>query len=599
MSQEVYREELDRIEGLELETSDNVCVVYIGDKGEISEPIDAVSALQEMWNSRTLKPSKPPVSATLDGVSGKYESRKSFENSNQSLKEIGYESGFQENIFLDKIQPTPYDPNAIIKLMKMSEVHAKCVRVKVRDSVARSYKIKSRFPIRTSDTDKVGSDYGISITEKEFQEDSRKIVKFIESCNSHEEFSEICYKVGLDKESIGWGAFEVIRDGSGKIARLQHIPATRVRVLEGFSGFVEEDPSKVGEDRYTFYQPFGYKVGKWVDDPYDLRQKPGKVFKPYDPDEDGELRIGNNGLTFNLIDKFTGDRIKRKSTAAFKDAANEILFIPNTDNTTIYYGITDAISALGGIIVNSKIEDYFHQFFEHNCVPRYVVIIKGATVQDEFLRLITDYFENKVKGSAHKTMILALTGYGNKNIEVEFKPLDMNLDSKDFSEIKKANDQRIMTAHGIPPAVLAINETANLGSGRGMSQADLYKNRVILPLQLYWASRLNKLFKLGLGCRFAKIEFDPMDIRDALQVAQALNLLLNLGVLTINEARRQLGMEGNLLGGDVAFVRIKEGSAIKVEDLPNLTTKLAEMGTYDEDTDSVIPVQDISIEEFQ
>jgi capsid portal protein len=380
----------------------------------------------------------------------------------------------------------------------------------------------------------------------------------------------------MDKEAIGWGAFEVIREASGKIARLQHLPATKLRVLIGFQGFVEiiDTSLNARSGRHTYYQPFGQKFGKYIDDPFDLSSRPKKIFKPYNPEEDGELEIGNKGLTFNLVNKLTGEPLKGKLQTNFKKAANEVLFIPNTHSSTIYYGYSDIVPSIGAVITNVHIRDYLLQFFEHNCIPRHAVIIKGAKVDDKFMELITDYFENKVKGSAHKTIILALTGFGNKNVEVEFRSLAADNKEADFLNTRKANDAQIMAAHGIPPAILGINDAASLGSGKGLSQADLYKNRVILPLQMFWASKLNKLFRLGLGCNYAKIEFDPMDIRDALQVAQTLNLLLTLGVLTINEARRQLGLDGNLKGGDVSFVRTPPQNLIKVTDIPKLKSLL-------------------------
>lgn len=570
---DVLRDELPMPKGVEL-SPDGVCTVFVGkdenEKTQVTGPTATEDILRTiMSNGNGYNDS---LAKTLN--SDKHATSKSFENSNQSPEEIG-STGLDTNFFDDRIVDPPYDPDCFAKFLELSEVHERCVKVKVRDSVGRSYRIKAKYPIKTDNTSKADS-HGMTISEKQFQNDCIKILQFIENCNSIEEFAEICYKVGMDKEAIGWGAFEVIRNGSGKIARLQHIPATRLKVLKNFEGFVEERTDVVSamSKQYNYYQPFGQKVGKYIDDPMDLSSRPKKKFKPYNPEEDGELEIGVDGLTFNLVDKNTGEKLKGRVQTNFKKAANEVLFIPNTHSNTIYYGYSDIVSAIGAIITNVHIRDYLLQFFEHNCIPRHAVIIKGAKVDDKFMELITDYFENKVKGSAHKTIILALTGFGNKNVEVEFRALTTGNKEADFLNTRKANDGQIMAAHGIPPAVLGINDSASLGSGKGLSQGDLYKNRVILPLQLFWANKLNKLFKLGLGCKYAKIEFDPMDLRDALTVAQTLNLLMVQGILTINEARRQLGIEGNITGGDTAFIKTAPTGVLKVEDIPVLESML-------------------------
>lgn len=559
-----------------IEPKDGICTVFIGDDNSTSRVTSTEDILNILMSNKNGY--NESLAKTLN--SEKQDTAKSFENSNQTRAELGEVEVFKTNMFDGRIQEPPYDPKCFEKFLHLSEVHAKCVKVKVRDAIGRAYRIKSRHPVNT-DNVAFDDDRGMSIREEDFQADVIKIINFIENCNLHEDFAEICFKVGMDSEAIGWGAFEVIREGSGKIARLQHLPATRLKVLSGFEGFVEELPSQSGSQsgrRYTYYQPFGQKFGKFIDDPFDLRTRPNKIFRPYNPEEDGALEVGNDGLTFNLVDKETGEPLKGKIQGNFKKAANEVLFIPKTHSSSIYYGYSDIVPAIGAIITNVHIRDYLLQFFEHNCIPRHAVIIKGAKVDDKFMELITDYFENKVKGSAHKTIILALTGFSNRDVEVEFKALTSGVKEADFINTRKANDQQIMTAHGIPPAILGINDAASLGSGKGLSQADLYKNRVILPLQLLWASRLNKLFRLGLGCMNSKIEFDPLDIRDSLQIAQTLNLLMVAGVLTVNEARRQLGIEGNLDGGDYAFIKSPPGNILKVSDLPALKSLLVVQG---------------------
>lgn len=581
MSEEIFRDHIKAPEDIIFE--DAICTAFVVED-KITEEVSIAelafdSVMESFYNKKNVKLKNDSKELSI----------KNFEQSTQSQDELNDLQAITD--FLDpkfEVQPTPYDPRLLMKLQELSPVHSKCVKVKVRDSVGRSYKIFSKYPISADEGDNTTTGT-LTITEETFQEEVKRIKNFIDNCNSNEDFPEICYKVGLDKEGIGWGGFEVIRDGTGKVAKLMHIPGERIRTLKGFKGFIEIDDNSSLETRYTYYQPFGQKVGKWIPDPFDIRPVPRQVFRPYDPDEDGELRVGQNNLQFNLMDKRTGEPMKGRVSTNFKNAANELLFIPNTHNSTIYYGISDIISAIGAILVNNKILDFYHQFFDHNCIPRYVVIVRGAKVEDSFHKMLNDYFENKIKGSAHKTMILTLGGIGGNRAEVEFKALNEGIKDSNFDSLEKANDQKIMTAHGIPPAVLAINEAASLGSGKGNSQAELYKNRVILPLQLFWANKLNKLFRLGLGCKYARIEFDPMDIKDALQLAQSLNYLLTLGVLTINEARRQLGMDGNLKGGDVAFVRLREKSLIKVEDLPTLTAELEEM------EDSEEPAKDIEI----
>ena len=46
------------------------------------------------------------------------------------------------------------------------------------------------------------------------------------------------------------------------------------------------------------------------------------------------------------------------------------------------------------------------QFFEHNTVPRYAVVIEGAKLAKDVKDAIMQYFGQHVKGKAHKTLII-------------------------------------------------------------------------------------------------------------------------------------------------------------------------------------------------
>ena len=499
---------------------------------------------------------------------------KSFEHSTQSEQEIG--GGFRSlDAFDAKVQDPPHDPEAFLKFLDFNEVHAACVEVKVRDTTSREYRIKSKYPFSGDGTET--DIHGIAITEDAFQADCKMIKDFITNSNDTETFEETCFKVAQDRESIGWGAFEVIRQGNGRIARLQHIPAVRLRVLEGFQGFAEILPAEdhtSSKTRYRYYQPFGAKVGKMVPDVFDITGKK-QIFRPYSPEEDGELKVGENGLIFRLMDPKTGEPMRGSVNRNFKNAANEVLFLPKTSNNTIYYGSPDIVPAIGAILSNVHIRDYQLQFFEHNCIPRYVVIIKGASVDDEFMEMIEDHFENRIKGSSHKTMIMALTGFGNRNIEVTFEKLGVEGKEADFLATKISNDAVIKAAHGIHDSVIGISQASQLGSGSGLSQGEHYKDRVVIPLQRYWASKLNDMFRLGLGVLNAEIEFDPKDCRDQEAVSRSLVQLVQAGIIDINEARKELGYE-SIEGGSVNFARIKNGSLVKVEDLPKIESELTD-----------------------
>lgn len=542
-----------------LQTEEDCFTVFVGGDNEI-ELLDKEEIREKSLGKDTGK--KKP---------NKYLAEKRFEHSNQSESEITGQGNL--DIFEKKIAPVPYDPYDLALLLESSPIHYKACDVKARDSVGREYKLLPKYPLKDLESE---DKHSRTTSKEEFQKDCALIEDFLEEVNSDKTFQELAYLVAMDRESIGWGAFEVIRRADGKIAKLDRIPAVRLRALEGGDGFVEIDFTR-SEDAfedtmiYRYYQPFGQKVVAKELDPFDFDQTGKTVKVPYNPEKHGELNtLTNQALDWNLRDKNTGKKISTSGTNFTKKAANEIIFFPNDHNNTVYYGYADVVPAIHNVIMNININKYQRDFFKNNCIPKYAVIIKGKKISKEFKKEIADYFDKSLKGENFQTMILALSQGLGASVDVEFRELDSGRKEADFLETLGSNNQEIITAEGVPPALLAVHDSASLGSGKGMAQAELYKDRFVIPSQIFYANRINKMFKLGLGVSSAIIKFDPLDVRDNHQVAQVIQLLLSVGCLSINEARRQLGMDPTI-GGDVHFLRLKEKSIVRVNQIQEVT----------------------------
>lgn len=121
-----------------------------------------------------------------------------------------------------------------------------------------------------------------------------------------------------------------------------------------------------------------------------------------------------------------------------------------------------------------------------------------------------------------------------------------------------------MTAHGVSPAIIGIAESSELGSGKGLSQAEIYKDRIVSPSQKKWGHWLNRLFKLGLGVQSVSLKFNPLDIRDMKAEQEMHDGYLERGVETINEVRKAIGLDA-ITGGDRAFIII-QGQGIQFVD---------------------------------
>lgn len=490
--------------------------------------------------------------------------KKGIEGSNQSEEEIGMSTLASVNVRGNEYINPPYNPQHLADLLEQDETHFRAVSAKVGDIVGKPYVIKSF--LRVLKNKKEARQLKLSendyVLEEKYREQVRVIEKFIEKCNPHKGFLGVLKSAAMDFEAIGWGAIEVIRSYDKKILRIEHVPAARLRVLKGHKGFVELAENT--DVPYRYYQNFGEKVGKRRESPLTGR----KAFTPFDPDEDN---FDDSDLVWNLVDKETFEPIPRGGLPSLSRAANEILFIPKIHPNTIYYGYSDIVPALASVIINARIREYQAQFFENNAIPRYAIIVTGSSLTPELKQSLQEYFTKEVKGQSGKTLVLAIPSSPTKEVKIEFKALDVNSKEADFLETMKANNASIQVAHGTPPAILGVAEHSELGSGKGLSQAELYKDRIIMPNQYFWQEILYRLTSLGLGVTDAYLGFTPFDVRDRMTQSQVLSNYIDRGIYSVNDCLEELD-KPPVEGGDEHFIR--GDKFIKISDLVNLSSTL-------------------------
>lgn len=421
----------------------------------------------------------------------------------------------------------PIEPTLLSYLLKLDEIHLRCCKTKVTDSIGRHYEIR---PVNKDNS---------TATPPGFRKSREEILSFIKNCNTLDNFEGILEKSGLDYESIGWACIEVIRSADFKVRKLVHVPAEKIRVKNGRKGYVELQT----KGTTVHYQLFGEKVLSRT------RKNPfTNSFEFFNPEFDGELSAKN--CRWNLIDKETGEPLSRVGP----NVANELIFIPKYHPSTSHYGVPDVVPAIPYVVANVYIREYFLQFFENNAVPQYAVIIEGGKLSDDVKTVIKEFFDKEVKKNFHRTLIIPIQGTGE--VRVRFEKLSADEKEGSFQDTKKNNQVSIMTAHGMSPAIIGITENASLGSGKGLSQAENYKNRIVIPSQLRWANEITKIFRLGLGITTAEVVFDPLDIRDVKEEAEVHKTYLECGVETINEYRKATKIGEPVPGGDRPFIMV-------------------------------------------
>lgn len=388
------------------------------------------------------------------------------------------------NYETDGVVRPPYDPELLAYFLEINSVHYRCCKAKAADVAGRGYLLKA-------------------VNGQEGNNANRAVIEeFLASCNNNPEMTlrEALEMAWVDYEAVGWLALEITRNGKGIPDGIYWVPAHTVRVKKDKSGFVQKR-----DYRSVFFKHFGDER------PWDIK---------------GQLTEG----------------------AADIERANELIFIRNLHPKSSYYGIPDFLPALGAMSGNMAARDYNLDFFENNAVPQYAVIVENATVDDTTQKTIEDYFKQEIKGKGnnHATLVLGIPPSDETEapIKVQFVPLAKEIKDASFRLFKQDNRDEVLCAHGVPPAVVGIIETAHLGSGTGDSQVSNYKDRIVEPRQEILEHRFNKtIIRIGFGIEDWEWKLNDIDTDDEKRNADIDLILFGMASITPNQIRDKRGLE--------------------------------------------------------
>lgn len=387
----------------------------------------------------------------------------------------------------------PYDFRRLIQLLDNDSTHYRCCKQKATDIAGRGWDIVPAVS-----------------PEKANPANRTKLIKFFSFCNPNESFLEVMKKCWVDYESIGNLGLEVVRKDKIPVA-LYHIPFHTLRVCTDNNTYVQiRGTKKIRFRRFNTEEKI-YKA--WVETIGEVKDIP--------------------------------------------DSGHEIIHILNYHPCSSFYGVPDIISALGSLLGQIEARDYNLRFFENNAVPDYAIVIEGGEFTPESKKTIKAYFENELKGSSHKTLVLPV----EEGVKVTFEKLTVEVRDSSFRLYRADNRDEIIRAHGIPPRRIGVAESGGLGgTGEAKWQAENYKTSIVRPSQEILEYRINDfLINGGFGITDWILQFSQIDLTDELEDARINEIYVKAGVKSVNEARGELGYDP-LPGGEEPWVQTARGA---------------------------------------
>jgi HK97 family phage portal protein len=328
---------------------------------------------------------------------------------------------------------------------------------------------------------------GINIMAGKHKDDPEKAHAKLSSVNDKgQSFQEAVNRVALDFFTTGNGYLEVVRNNKGQVGEFYFMPATKswVAPRDREYNFVYQNSSMLERAEFKRFTP-------------------------------GDTKAGST-----------------------------IIHFANYTQANIHYGLPDWRGCLDDIALDYYAVQYNKKFFINSGVPDLAIVVKGGAFDEDTRNAVVAFFQENIKGylNAHRTLYLPIS---DKEIEVKFERLAMDqMKDSSFDKLRERVRDNVVSAHGVPPRLVGIVVGGQLGGGGEITgQLATFQEITVNPVQMLFETKLNPALQSFFDDETFKFSFEKMntDVQEGDSVYYP--ALVNSGIITVDEARDQLGWE--------------------------------------------------------
>lgn len=415
--------------------------------------------------------------------------------------------------------PPLYDMDTLIRLLEIDTYHSRCCSLKAIDTA--------------------GSGFGLRAApgyEEMVEEEEKRVRDFLLTETRHgRPIDAILCDCMIDYEALGILAIEVVRELYGANeppALVAHVPAHTLRIHQSGNKFMQKRGALM-----RWFKSFGYQ-------------------KDVDKDNGNEYEVG---------------------ALAPDKRASEVIWVNAFSGRSDFYGMAQAIPALGAIEGLAALRDFNIDFFRNHGIPAYAIYITGDYSLGEALRVRTESdgsgtigevydasktnhtmsnFEYKivtqikqhlsnVAANPNAPLIVAIPGATTESrVNVEFKPLAVEVREASFRLYRKDNRDEVIVAHGVPAYRLGLTETGSLGGSTAVESTRIYRDSVIRPRKKALASVINiNLVWQALEAPSVEFFFEDLDLAEEDHEKEVADFLFKNAAATPNQLRAVFGKQ--------------------------------------------------------
>ena len=223
-----------------------------------------------------------------------------------------------------------------------------------------------------------------------------------------------------------------------------------------------------------------------------------------------------------------------------------------------YYGLPDYVGALDWIDIEYRMSKYNIDKFDNGFFPSVLIQMFGEVPDGMNAQQYVDKIKDKFTGEANNDKFLVEL-LDSPDQAASIKEFERERDGE-FLELSQLTTKAIITAHRITPSLAGIETGGKLGSNQQIKdEYDKFMNSVVIPdFQEPLLKVLNKI--ISRDTRYGNIEIGILNVAP---VGNSSRVDIN-GVVTINEARKMLGLDE--LEGGIGDIFVNQNAVANIED---------------------------------
>lgn len=409
--------------------------------------------------------------------------------------------------YLSWILP-PYDMNSLIKLPNESSTLRECIEAMKTNVVGHGWRLEYIGPDDQED----------SAPAKAEAERIKERLKF---SNDDMPFETLLDHWYADLETTGNAYLEVQRDLSGKISSIWHLPAHTIRLTAKDPEPVQVKMPMIRDGRATTV-PVIKRFRRYIQIVGGKRV----YFKEY-----GDPR------TINHETGLADDTLPFEQSAT--ELIHEVVYSPGSA-----YGLPRWIGALPAVLGSRQAELTNLDFFQDNAIPALAILVSGGSVSQQTLDHVEQTF-SQARGRTSMNRIAVIEATGDQNAaseqgtipapRLEIKQLRAESQSDAlFLDYQRLNRDGVRSTFRLPPIFLGQAEDYSHASAK--VSYEVAEGQVFDPARNRIEAILNQKILADVGMKYWVLKFNPAQITDQAELAQAAQVLETMGAMTPNIA---------------------------------------------------------------